>query len=33
MTKIKIRGDKVNTNFYGEEIPKKKKKLHVNVCH
>ena len=25
MTKINICGDKVNTNFYGEKIPKKKK--------
>ena len=24
MTKIKICGDKVNTNFYGEKIPEKK---------
>ena len=30
-TKIMIYGDKVNTNFHGKKIPKKK--LHGNVCH
>ena len=30
-TKIKIYGDKVNTNFMVEKY--QKKKLHVNICH
>ena len=30
-TKIKIYGDKVNTNFNGKKY--QKKKLYVNVCH
>ena len=30
-TKIKIYGDKVNTNFHSKKIPKKK--LHLNVCY
>ena len=32
-TKINSYGDKVNTNFQGNEIPKKKKMHHTNICH